>query len=163
MGLAKVSPYAPQLKDSGFFSQDRSIIQILNDFEKPLNYYPIINSDDGQYGEGDRFYRTGVKGPFSGRVITRGAAGRILAESIFHKGIPHGPHRKFYENGEKAAEVIFDRGTISGVQSKWWANGGIKEEEYWSGGQYYGSRTWDEGGRVIRQVYMSKETATLPR
>ena len=159
----KATPTEPQLQGSGFFSLDRTIIQILNDFEKPLNYFPIINSEDGEYGEGGRFYRVGVEGPFSGRVITRDAAGHILAESIFHKGIPHGPHRKFYENGEKAAEIIFDQGTISGVQSKWWENGQIKEEEYWSGGQYYGSRLWDEGGRLIRQVYMPKETASLPR
>lgn len=162
VGLAKVSPYAPQLKDSGFFSQDRSIIQILNDFEKPLNYFPIINSADGEYGAGGRFYRHGVEGPFSGRVITRDASDRIMAESIFHKGIPHGPHRKFYENGEKSAEIIFDQGTISGVQSKWWRSGKIKEEEYWSGGQYFGSRSWDEGGRLIRQIYMPQETASLP-
>ena len=163
--LAKTGPgpTEQQLEDSGFFSVDRSIIQILNDFEKPLNYFPIINSEDGEYGNGGRFYRVGVEGPFSGRVITRDAAGRILAESIFHKGIPHGPHRKFYENGEKAAEIIFDQGTISGVQSKWWTNGKIKKEEYWSGGQYYGSRSWDEGGRLIRQIYMPKETASLPR
>ena len=159
----KATPTEPQLQGSGFFSLDRTIIQILNDFEKPLNYFPIINSEDGEYGEGGRFYRVGVEGPFSGRVITRDATGRILTESIFHKGIPHGPHRKFYENGEKAAEIIFDQGTISGVQSKWWENGQIKEEEYWSGGQYYGSRLWDEGGRLIRQVYMPKETASLPR
>jgi len=159
----KATPTEPQLQGSGFFSLDRTIIQILNDFEKPLNYFPIINSEDGEYGEGGRFYRVGVEGPFSGRVITRDAAGHILAESIFHKGIPHGPHRKFYENGEKAAEIIFDQGTISGVQSKWWTNGKIKKEEYWSGGQYYGSRSWDEGGRLIRQIYMPKETASLPR
>lgn len=159
----KATPTEPQFQGSGFFSLDRTIIQILNDFEKPLNYFPIINSEDGEYGEGGRFYRVGVEGPFSGRVITRDAAGHILAESIFHKGIPHGPHRKFYENGEKAAEIIFDQGTISSVQSKWWENGQIKEEEYWSGGQYYGSRLWDEGGRLIRQVYMPKETASLPR
>ena len=163
MDSVKVAPTEPQFQASGFFSLDRSIIQILNDFEKPLNYFPIINSEDGNYGEDGRFYRYGVGGSFSGRVITRDGLGRIVVESIFHKGIPHGPHRKFYENGEKSAEIIFDQGTISGVQSKWWTNGKIKEEEYWSGGQYYGNRAWDEAGRLTRQIYIPKETASLPR
>jgi hypothetical protein len=161
--LAKAEHSVPKLQDSGFFSLDRSIIQILNDFEKPLNYFPVINSEDGNYGEDGRFYRYGVGGSFSGRVITRDGLGRIVVESIFHKGIPHGPHRKFYENGEKSAEIIFDQGTISGVQSKWWVNGKIKEEEYWSGGHYYGSRSWDEQGRLIRQIYIPHKTASLAR
>ena len=36
------------LEESGVFqSHDRSLIQLLNDFEKPLSFYPVIDLSEG--------------------------------------------------------------------------------------------------------------------
>ena len=53
-----------------FNSADRSLIQIFNDFDKPISFYPVISSTEGEYKEDDVFYRKGVSRPFSGKVIT---------------------------------------------------------------------------------------------
>ena len=50
-----------------------------------------------------------------------------------------------------ASEIFFDKGILSGTRSKWWKNGHIREEEYWSGGEFKGRRLWDEEGRLIRE------------
>ena len=32
-----------------------------------------------------------------------------------------------------------------------WENGQIREEEYWDGGNYRGSKNWDDNGRVVKE------------
>lgn len=146
-----------------FISADRSLIQIFNDFDKPISFYPVISSREGEYKEDDVFYRKGVSRPFSGKVITLSDQKKLLSELIFYKGVPHGPHRKFFINGATASETIYDHGVMCGVHSKWWENGRLKELEYWSGGQYYGSKQWDKQGRLLRQIRLPMEISHVVR
>ena len=81
---------------------------------------------------------------FQGKVVEYHKGGKKKSESIFYRGVPHGPQRTFYQNKIKSSEIIYDLGIMSGVHSKWWSNGKIKEEEYWSGGEYFGGKTWDD-------------------
>ena len=141
-----------------FHSADRSLIQLFNDFEKPITFYPVIVSTDGEYRQDNLFYRKGVNTPFSGKVVEYHKGGKKKSESIFYRGVPHGPQRTFYQNKIKSSEIIYDLGIMSGVHSKWWSNGKIKEEEYWSGGEYFGGKTWDGTGRLIRQIRVPKKT-----
>ena len=144
-----------------FNSADRSLIQIFNDFDKPISFYPVISSTAGEYKEDDLFYRKGVSRPFSGKVLNHGANNNLLSELMFYRGVPHGPHRKFFINGAKAAEAIYDHGVMCGVHYKWWENGKVKEMEFWSGGQYYGLKQWDEQGRLLRQIRLPMEISQV--
>jgi hypothetical protein len=141
-----------------FHSADRSLIQLLSDFEKPISFYPVISSTDGEYRQDDLFYRHGINTPYSGKVVAYDNEGQINSESIFYKGMPHGPQRTYYSSKIKSSERIYDRGIMIGIHSKWWSNGKIKEEEYWSGGEYFGGKTWDNTGRLIRQIRVPKKT-----
>ena len=77
-------------------------------------------------------------------------------ESYYLEGLPHGQQLRRFENGNPALEAIFDNGVLSGVKSKWWENGNIREEEYWSEGEFFGRRLWDESGRMIREELVPK-------
>ena len=139
--------------ESGKFHSDaRSLIQLFNDFEKPLTFYPVIDSSEAEYREDDLFYRNDISTPYSGKVLYRSDEGQILSESIFLNGVPHGPQRAYYPNEQKSMESIYDHGVMIGIQTKWWRDGKIKEEVYWSGGKCYGSKSWDNSGRLIRQI-----------
>lgn len=139
--------------ESGKFkSYDRSLIQLLNDFEKPLSFYPVIDLSEGEFRDDDLFYRRGMITPFSGKAVLYNSEKQILSESIFHHGLPHGPQRTYFSNTIKSSETIYDEGVMSGIHSKWWSNGKLKEEEYWSQGNYFGGKSWDDAGRLIKQV-----------
>jgi len=139
-------------KSGEFQSHDRSLIQLLNDFEKPLRFYPVIDLSEGEFRADNLFYRRGMTTPFSGKAVFCNSEEQILSESIFYHGLPHGPQRTYFSNGVKSSETVYDNGIMSGVHSKWWSNGKIKEEKYWSGGHYFGEKSWDDAGRLIRQV-----------
>jgi hypothetical protein len=139
--------------ESGAFqSHDRSLIQLLNDFEKPLSFYPVIDLSEGEFRDDDLFYRRGMTTPFSGKAVLYNSEKQILSESIFRHGLPHGPQRTYFSNTIKSSETIYDQGVMSGIHSKWWSNGKLKEEEYWSKGNYFGGKSWDNTGRLIKQV-----------
>jgi hypothetical protein len=139
--------------ESGAFqSHDRSLIQLLNDFEKPLSFYPVIDLSEGEFRDDDLFYRRGMTSPFSGKAVLYNSQKQILSESIFHHGLPHGPQRTYFSNRTKSSETIYDQGVMSGIHSKWWSNGKLKQEEYWSKGNYFGGKSWDNTGRLIKQV-----------
>ena len=125
--------------------------KILNEFEKPLHTYPLIEHTMAEYGKDGLLYRKGVNGPFSGRMIHSDQAGNSILEASFLDGRPHGRQIRKNEGGLVLMEAWMDRGVLSGVKTKWWENGKVHEEEYWENGSYQGRSVWDESGRLLKQ------------
>jgi len=152
---AKPTEYRQIEKESTsklFVSNDRKTADILSDYEKPLNSYPAITSNESKTGKDGLIYRNGIQTPFTGRIIDRfDDGGAVMMDSSYLDGQPHGLQTRYFKNGNTALEATFDNGTLSGIKSRWWENGLIREEEYWSDGSYRGRRLWDEVGRLIRE------------
>jgi hypothetical protein len=125
--------------------------KILNEFEKPLHTYPLIEHTMAEYGKDGLLYRKGVNVPFSGRMIHSDQAGNSILEASFLDGRPHGRQIRKNEGGLVLMEAWMDRGVLSGVKTKWWKNGKVHEEEYWENGSYQGRSVWDESGRLLKQ------------
>ena len=125
--------------------------KILNEFEKPLHTYPLIEHTMAEFGKDGLLYRKGVSGPFSGRMIHLDQAGNSILEASFLDGRPHGRQIRKNEGGLVLMEAWMDSGVLSGVKTKWWENGKVHEEEYWDNGSYQGRSVWDESGRLLKQ------------
>ena len=134
-----------------FISKDRTENEIMTDFEKPLRSYPTISSAESKTGKDGLLYRDGLEVPFTGRLIGRFEDGSVSMEASYKDGLPHGPQIRRFPGGSPALEAIFDYGILSGIKTKWWRQGIIREEEYWSEGQYRGRRLWDQEGRLLRE------------
>ena len=119
-----------------FQSNDRSQEEIIKDFPKPVNTYPLIDRSEIEVRNGGIIHRKEIDRPFTGRIFERYPDGSIALESYYLEGLPHGQQLRRFENGNPALEAIFDNGVLSGVKSKWWENGNIREEEYWSEGEF---------------------------
>ena len=125
--------------------------KLLEDFEKPLYSYPLINSSSAIYGKDGLLYRKGIDIPFSGRLVDISDAGICLLEVSFLDGQPHGQQIRKNDDGIVLMEAFFSHGSLVGIKTKWWPSGMIKEEEYWDSGEYQGRRLWDENGRLIKE------------
>lgn len=134
-----------------FVSNDRNKEQILSDYEKPIVSYPAITSSESSSGEDGLIYRDGIETPFTGRIIDRFENGKVEMDSSYLEGQPHGTQLRYFQNGKPALEATFDNGRLSGIKSRWWESGLIREEEYWSDGNYRGRRLWDESGRLTKE------------
>ena len=134
-----------------FVSNDRNKEQILSDYEKPIVSYPAITSSESSSGEDGLIYRDGIEAPFTGRIIDRFENGKVEMDSSYLEGQPHGTQLRYFQNGKPALEATFDNGRLSGIKSRWWESGLIREEEYWSDGNYRGRRLWDESGRLTKE------------
>lgn len=137
--------------ENRFLSRDRKKEEILADYEKPIVSYPAINSAESRNGEDGLIYRDGIDKPFTGRIIDRFENGDVKMDSSYLNGQPHGLQIRYHENRNPALEATFDNGRLSGVKTRWWENGLIREEEYWSEGNYRGRKLWDEAGRVTKE------------
>ena len=125
--------------------------QLLKDFTKPLQSYPLVESSMTKYENDGLLYRKGIPTPFSGRLVERNPLGISTLEASFLDGYPHGQQVRRYPDGTMSMEAIFDRGVLTGIKTRWWKNGQIREEEYWDGGNYRGKKSWDDNGRVIKE------------
>jgi antitoxin component YwqK of YwqJK toxin-antitoxin module len=134
-----------------FISEDRTEEEIMTDYEKPLRSYPTISRAESKTGKDGLLYRDGLEVPFTGRLIGRFEDGSVSMEASYKDGLPHGQQIRRFPGGSPALEAIFDHGILSGVKTKWWGQGIIREEEYWSEGQYRGRRLWDQEGRLLRE------------
>jgi antitoxin component YwqK of YwqJK toxin-antitoxin module len=126
-------------------------VQLLKDFAKPLQSYPLVESSKTRYKNDGLLYRKGIPTPFSGRLFERNSLGISTLEASFLDGQPHGQQVRRYPNGAISMEAVFDRGVLTGIKTRWWKNGQIREEEYWDGGNYRGKKSWDDNGRVIKE------------
>ena len=125
--------------------------KILNDFDKPLHTYPLLDHTMVEYGKDGLLYRKGVDGPFSGRMIHLGQGGDSILEASFLEGRPHGAQIRKNKDGRVIMEAWMDRGVLTGVKTKWWDDGRVREEEYWENGSYRGRSVWDESGRLVKE------------
>jgi len=125
--------------------------KILNEFEKPLHTYPLLDHTMVEYGKDGLLYRKGVDGPFSGRMIHMGQGGDSILEASFLDGRPHGAQIRKNKDGRVIMEAWMDRGVLTGVKTKWWDDGRVREEEYWENGSYRGRSIWDESGRLVKE------------
>ena len=125
--------------------------QLLEDFAKPLQSYPLVESSKTKYENDGLLYRKGIPTPFSGRLVERNSLGISTLEASFLDGHPHGQQIRRHPNGSISMEAVFDRGVLTGIKTRWWKNGQIREEEYWDGGNYRGKKSWDDRGRVIKE------------
>ena len=125
--------------------------QLLEDFAKPLQSYPLVESSMTKYENDGLLYRKGIPTPFSGRLVERNSLGTSTLEASFLDGHPHGQQVRRHPNGSISMEAVFDRGVLTGIKTRWWKNGQIREEEYWDGGNYRGKKSWDVSGRVIKE------------
>lgn len=138
-------------KEPKFTSKDRTKPDIMKDFEKPLRTYPTIQSNEVEMDKNGLLYRKGLQNPFTGRLIELYKDGSLSVESSYLEGLPHGRQLRFFPDGNPALEAIFDNGILVGVKTKWWKNGKVREEEYWSEGEYRGRKMWDQFGRLSRE------------
>jgi hypothetical protein len=145
----------PALPKPLFYSKDRTKKEIVEDFPKPVPSYPTIGRDDTETHEGGVLYRKNIDRPFTGRLVEKYHNGSISLEASYLDGLPHGQQLRRFENGKPALEAIFDFGVLSGIKTRWWESGGVREEEYWSEGKFFGRRLWDESGRIIREEMVS--------
>ena len=134
-----------------FISEDRTEKEIMADYDKPLRFYPTISSAESKTGKDGLLYRDGLEVPFTGRLMERFEDGSVSMEAAYWDGLPHGLQIRRFPDGSPALEAIFDHGILSGIKTKWWGQGIIREEEYWSEGQYRGRRLWDQDGRLLRE------------
>ena len=125
--------------------------KILNEFEKRLHTYPLLDHTMVEYGKDGLLYRKGVDGPFSGRMIHMGQGGDSILEASFLDGRPHGAQIRKNKDGRVIMEAWMDRGVLTGVKTKWWDDGRVREEEYWENGSYRGRSNWDESGRLVKE------------
>jgi len=141
------------------FSQNRKTnetknIKLLEEFDKPLNFFPLVEMSMTKYGSDGLLYREGISDPFSGRLVERNSLGVKTLEASFLDGSPHGQQLRRHEDGTLSLEAIFDSGVLTGVKTSWWKNGNIREEEYWDNGKYRGRKIWDEHGRLVKEERM---------
>ena len=134
-----------------FDSKDRKLDEILVDFDKPIETFPRITSAESYTDQAGITFRDGIEDPFTGRVTDYFSNGQTSLESSYLDGLPHGLQIKYFESGVRALEATFDEGVLSGVKTRWWDNGQIREEEYWSEGNYFGRKLWDETGRLLKE------------
>ena len=138
--------------DERFFSKDRKVEQILEDFEKPLMSYPKIWQEEAVIKKNGRLYRKGLLDePFTGTVVESFPDGSISLETSYYRGLPHGQQNRKFPSGNPALQANFDQGVLVGVKSRWWPSGFLREEAYWSEGKYIGRRLWDRTGRLIKE------------
>ena len=73
--------------------------QLLKDFAKPLQSYPLVESSKTRYKNDGLLYRKGIPTPFSGRLFERNSLGISTLEASFLEGQPHGQKVRRYPNG----------------------------------------------------------------
>ena len=105
-----------------FQSNDRSQEEIIKDFPKPVNTYPLIDRSEIEVRNGGIIHRKEIDRPFTGRIL-KGIHGSIALESYYLEGLPHGQQLRRFENGNPALEAIFDNGVLSELK----VNGGKME------------------------------------
>ena len=96
-----------------FQSNDRSQEEIIKDFPKPVNTYPLIDRSEIEVRNGGIIHRKEIDRPFTGRIFERYPDGSIALESYYLEGLPHGQQLRRFENGNPALEAIFDNGVLS--------------------------------------------------
>ena len=144
--------------DERLVSKDRKIEKILSDFGKPLNSYPTIFQDNTTIRKNGRLYRKNLLDePFTGTVVENFSDGTLSLSTSYYRGLPHGQQIRNYPNGQRALVVNFDYGVLSGVKSRWWESGILREEAYWSEGNFLGRRLWDRTGLLIKEEIIPRD------
>ncbi len=88
--------------------------------------------------------------------------GKLKAERSYKKGVPHGCHREWHENGILASEVYFNCGVPEGVGKQWDKDGnllvsyeiksGTGIQKSWFADQgFWGETSWLNGKMTGRQ------------
>lgn len=143
--------------DDRFSSNDRDVVKIFADFEKPIATFPTIEQREAVTQKNGRLYRKDLwDEPFTGTVIENFSDGSLSLKTSYYRGLPHGQQVRNFSDGQIALEANFDQGVLVGVKSRWWPNGVIREEAYWSEGKYIGRRLWDRTGRLIKEEITPK-------
>ena len=91
------------------------------------------------------------KRSFTGRIIDRFENGNIQMDSSYLEGTTPWNPVEVFSKRKPALEATFDNGRLSGIKTRWWESGLIREEEYWSDGNYRGRRLWDESGDLPKR------------
>ncbi len=152
----KTNPNRDMVGDPDGFTNNFIVAELNKLFKKPLDSYPLLNSEMINFGKSGLVYRIGLEEPFTGRLEDKSTDGVIRFQASFLEGLPHGRHLRWSEKGILSMETIFNQGKLDGVKKKWWPSGVLKEQEYWQGGVYRGRTIWDEKGRQIKQEWAKK-------
>ena len=86
-----------------------------------------------QYG--DKWFKENDDKPFTGIVFDMSKeTGNKILESKYVKGLPHGNHIEWYNNGKKKVEGKYKSGMMNGYWEFYFDNGNIKVEGSYSNG-----------------------------
>lgn len=86
---------------------------------------------------------------FTGEVVHRDSAGRVIAEISYVEGVPSGPQAEWYSDGTKKNEGQATFGLAVGDWRKWHPNGQLAEHSVFSPqGRRTHRRRWDKDGNL---------------
>ncbi|PJZ70499.1 hypothetical protein CH373_05360 [Leptospira perolatii] len=96
--------------------------------------------------EGLLFFQTK---PFTGILVSRLDAIRVIRETPYEKGILHGVEREIFENGNLSAERTYSQGWKTGVHRGWFPSGARRFHHEYKYNQYDGEAwEWYESGAL---------------
>ena len=98
------------------------------------------------------------KNPFTGIAYnTSSKSDKKLQESKYLKGLLHGTHKEWWENGNKKFQGRFKSGDKNGRWVGYFENSKIKSEINYKNGIKDGLEThWHENGSSIQRVHIEK-------
>jgi antitoxin component YwqK of YwqJK toxin-antitoxin module len=75
-----------------------------------------------------------------------------------------GTHKRFYENGDRAAEENYRAGKLHGTSKSWWDNGRQEEVAEYEDGKVSARKNWDRDGKLtVDEEYEADGSRKLKR
>lgn len=134
---------------------------------------PAATWQDTYRGTDGLLYLRSTDQPFSGVVVSKYADGVTRARTPYVRGIPHGTHRSWHENGRLASMIDYSEGQRKNRWTRWYPNGHMQENikvshgkvlavaNYYSTGELCILSTFDWDEKIIRQIVYDKEQRVL--
>jgi antitoxin component YwqK of YwqJK toxin-antitoxin module len=89
--------------------------------------------------------------PFTGVGYENRPDGTLWGEQAFSIGLPDGPSRTWYENGQLKSETNYKLALADGSSREWYSSGQLKSQTLLELGIALERRKWDETGAVTEQ------------
>ena len=99
--------------------------------------------------EGSVVYQADAEEPFEGTAEMRDAAGQVLYEANYRKGLLHGKFVSFYDGGAKESEGMMKEGQLHGKVAYYYPDGKKKSRYEYVKGKATSRQNWDELGKEI--------------
>jgi len=110
----------------------------------------------------DQIYFDGPE-PFTGVAYQLRDDGSVWAEQTLLHGVPDGPTRSWYPNGQLKTETNYKLGWGDGVSREWYPDGRLKSYDLIECGISIECKGWDEAGALIDDYHIDPASGQFSR